>query len=159
MFAAGSTQQDGEFRLHGGPASKPNLFSPHGSGFKRPPIPRAQSLHAFRRLFQPSNHSSEILIQEDPNQLTKHVAVDGIRVAITNVSKYYGIEPRVLLGIIMEESHGGVGVVTTYDAEGVPTGGLMQASNCHGYDGKNNLAQVMRTHTPPPLTSESPTRP
>lgn len=81
--------------------------------------------------------------------------MDGIRVAITNVSKYYGIEPRVLLGIMMEESHGGVGVATTYDAEGVPTGGLMQASNCHGYDGKNNLAQVMRTTPPPPPPSES----
>lgn len=78
--------------------------------------------------------------------------MDSIRAAITSVAKYYGTDPRVLLGIMMEESHGGVGVVTTYDAEGVPTGGLMQASNCQGYDGKNNLAQVMRTspHTPNP---------
>lgn len=42
----------------------------------------------------------------------------------------------------MEESHGYVGVETTYDADGEPTGGLMQASGCSGYDGQNNLAQV-----------------
>lgn len=84
--------------------------------------------------------------------------MDSIRAAITSVSKYYGIDPRVLLGIMMEESHGGVGVVTTYDAEGVPTGGLMQAINCHGYDGKNNLAQVCNEDTTPhPLTQEFPT--
>lgn len=83
--------------------------------------------------------------------------MDRIRVAITSVGKTYGIDPRVLLGMMMEESHGGVGVVTTYNVDGVPTGGLMQASNCHGYDGQNNLAQVtMTTHSPhpfPPRTS------
>lgn len=42
----------------------------------------------------------------------------------------------------MEESSGYVGVVTTYDADGMPTGGLMQASGCHGYDGQSNLTQV-----------------
>lgn len=71
--------------------------------------------------------------------------MDRIRVAITSVGKTYGIDRRVLLGMIMEESHGGVGAVTTYDADGVPTGGLMQSSNCHGYDGQKNLAQVIRT--------------
>lgn len=86
--------------------------------------------------------------------------MDRIRVAITTVANSYGIDPRVLLGVMMEESHGGVGVVTTYDAEGVPTGGLMQASNCHGYDGKNNLAQVNKDITlsptsPPPFSSPS----
>ncbi|KAI7784909.1 hypothetical protein LA080_008940 [Diaporthe eres] len=72
--------------------------------------------------------------------------VDRIRVAITSVGKTYGIDRRVLLGMIMEESHGGVGAVTTYDADGVPTGGLMQSSNCHGYDGQKNLAQADITY-------------
>lgn len=71
--------------------------------------------------------------------------MDRIHVAITSVANTYGIDRRVLLGIMMEESHGGVGVVTTYNADGVPTGGLMQASNCHGFDGQKNLAQVTRT--------------
>lgn len=42
----------------------------------------------------------------------------------------------------MEESHGYVGVETTYDADGVPTGGLMQASGCNGYPGQNGLSQA-----------------
>lgn len=81
--------------------------------------------------------------------------MDRIRVAITNVGKTYGIDRRVLLGIMMDESHGGVGVVTTYDADGVPTGGLMQASNCHGFDGQKNLAQVIRTPPPKALLPKS----
>ncbi|KKY39524.1 hypothetical protein UCDDA912_g00413 [Diaporthe ampelina] len=72
--------------------------------------------------------------------------VDRIRVAIASVAKTYGIDARVLLGIIMEESHGVVGAVTTWNADGVPTGGLMQASNCHGYDGQKNLAQTDITY-------------
>ncbi|KAG6359252.1 hypothetical protein INS49_012773 [Diaporthe citri] len=72
--------------------------------------------------------------------------VDRIRVAITSVGKTYGIDRRVLLGMMMEESHGGVGAVTTFDADGVPTGGLMQASSCHGYDGQKNLAQAEITY-------------
>ncbi|KAG8169241.1 hypothetical protein KVR01_001990 [Diaporthe batatas] len=68
--------------------------------------------------------------------------VDHIRIAVTSVAASYGIDRRVLLGIIMEESHGGVGVATTYNADGLPTGGLMQASGCHGYEGQNNLAQA-----------------
>lgn len=76
--------------------------------------------------------------------LTQCVPVDRIRIAITSVAASYGIDERVLFGIIMEESHGGVGVATTYNADGLPTGGLMQASGCHGYEGHNNLAQVTR---------------
>ena len=47
----------------------------------------------------------------------------------------------------MEESSGYVGVATTYDADGEPTGGLMQASGCSGYDGQNDLPQVSCTMT------------
>lgn len=70
--------------------------------------------------------------------------MDRIYTAITGVASSSGIDPRVLLGIMMEESHGGVGVVTTWNADGQATGGLMQASGCHGFDGQNNLAQVCR---------------
>jgi hypothetical protein len=42
----------------------------------------------------------------------------------------------------MEESHGFVGVKTTFDADGQPTGGLMQASGCRGFDGQRGLPQV-----------------
>lgn len=45
----------------------------------------------------------------------------------------------------MEESSGYVGVVTTYDADGDSTGGLMQSSGCPGFDGQNNLSQVRET--------------
>lgn len=89
-------------------------------------------------------------VQDKLEQLTKHIPVDRIRIAIISVAKTYGIDPRVLLGIIMEESHGVVGAKTTWNADGVPTGGLMQASSCHGYDGQKDLAQVMRTKTLPP---------
>ncbi|POS72290.1 hypothetical protein DHEL01_v209311 [Diaporthe helianthi] len=68
--------------------------------------------------------------------------VDHIRIAVTSVAAAYGIDERVLFGIIMEESHGGVGVVNTHDADGSATGGLMQASGCQGYQGQNNLAQA-----------------
>ncbi|KAK2615742.1 hypothetical protein N8I77_002474 [Diaporthe amygdali] len=72
--------------------------------------------------------------------------VDRIYTAITGVASSSGIDPRVLLGIMMEESHGGVGVVTTWNADGQATGGLMQASGCHGFDGQNNLAQADITY-------------
>lgn len=79
--------------------------------------------------------------------------MDRIHVAISSVANTYGIDRRVLLGIMMEESHGGVGVVTTYNADGVPTGGLMQSSNCHGFDGQKNLGQVDTKNNPIPATS------
>ena len=49
----------------------------------------------------------------------------------------------------MEESSGYVGVATTYDADGEPTGGLMQCSGCSGYDGQNDLTQVSHRLTLP----------
>jgi hypothetical protein len=76
--------------------------------------------------------------------------VDRLRIAIATVAVSYGIDARVLLGIIMEESHGDVGVVTTWNADGAPTGGLMQSSGCHGYDGQNNLPLVLK-NSPPPI--------
>ncbi|TVY78411.1 hypothetical protein LSUE1_G008296, partial [Lachnellula suecica] len=68
--------------------------------------------------------------------------VGRIAVAIENAAAQIGVDERVILGIIMQESHGYVGVQTTFDADGVPTGGLMQASGCSGFDGQNNLPQA-----------------
>lgn len=68
--------------------------------------------------------------------------VGRIAVAIEDAAADIGVDERVILGIIIEESSGYVGVGTTVDADGVPTGGLMQASGCSGYPGQNGLPQV-----------------
>ncbi|KAF3760818.1 hypothetical protein M406DRAFT_268516 [Cryphonectria parasitica EP155] len=68
--------------------------------------------------------------------------VGNIYTAISSVSAALGVDKQVILGIVIQESSGYVGVKTTYDADGVPTGGLMQASGCEGYDGKTNLPKA-----------------
>jgi len=67
--------------------------------------------------------------------------VGRIDVAIQSASQTIGIDPRVILGIIMEESHGYVGVASTVNADGSVTAGLMQSSNCPGFPGQNELSQ------------------
>ncbi|KAF2872361.1 hypothetical protein BDV95DRAFT_628047 [Massariosphaeria phaeospora] len=52
-----------------------------------------------------------------------------------------GVDERVILTIIMQESHGNVGVRTTVSPDGVPTAGLMQCSNCPGFPGRHGLSQ------------------
>lgn len=64
-----------------------------------------------------------------------------INVAIRNAAQM-GVDERVILGIIMQESHGYVGVITTPSPEGIPTAGLMQCSGCPGYEGRTGLSQV-----------------
>ncbi|KAK4186026.1 hypothetical protein QBC35DRAFT_413757 [Podospora australis] len=61
--------------------------------------------------------------------------------AVKQVSKESGIDERVIFCIIMQESTGNVGVRTTWNADGVPTAGLMQASNSPGFPGKHGLTQ------------------
>ncbi|KAF2185546.1 hypothetical protein K469DRAFT_531580, partial [Zopfia rhizophila CBS 207.26] len=64
-----------------------------------------------------------------------------INVAIRECAKL-GVDERVILGIIMQESHGDVGVRTTFSpGEGIPTAGLMQCSNCPGFPGRHGLSQ------------------
>lgn len=63
-----------------------------------------------------------------------------INVAIRECAKL-GVDERVILAIIMQESHGYVGVRTTTSPGGVPTAGLMQCSNCAGFPGQTNLSQ------------------
>ncbi|KAK7994304.1 hypothetical protein PG991_015892 [Apiospora marii] len=66
-----------------------------------------------------------------------------INVAIRNAAASIGVDERVILGIIMQESHGYVGVVTTFSpGEGIPTAGIMQCSNCQGFPGQTGLSQV-----------------
>ncbi|KAK8851984.1 hypothetical protein PGQ11_014463 [Apiospora arundinis] len=65
-----------------------------------------------------------------------------INVAIRNAAANIGVDERVILGIIMQESHGYVGVQTTFSpGEGIPTAGIMQCSNCPGYPGQTGLSQ------------------
>lgn len=53
-----------------------------------------------------------------------------------------GVEERVILCIIMQESTGNVGVGTPNDQDGNPTGGLMQAEESPAFPGQHNLTQV-----------------
>jgi hypothetical protein len=53
-----------------------------------------------------------------------------------------GVEERVILCIIMQESSGNVGVGTTTDQDGKATGGLMQDSDSPAFPGQHNLSQV-----------------
>ena len=54
-----------------------------------------------------------------------------------------GVDERVILAIIMQESHGDVGVQTTFSpGDNIPTGGVMQCSGCAGHPGKHGLSQV-----------------
>lgn len=66
-----------------------------------------------------------------------------INVAIRDASKNIGVDERVILGIIMQESHGYVGVRTTFSpGDNIPTAGIMQCSSCPGYPGRTGLSQV-----------------
>ncbi|KAK0705891.1 hypothetical protein B0T26DRAFT_656140 [Lasiosphaeria miniovina] len=67
-----------------------------------------------------------------------------IKVAIIDAAKL-GVDERVILGIIMQESHGYVGVQTTISPDGVPTAGLMQCTGCDGFPGKKGLTQAQIT--------------
>ncbi|KXJ97316.1 hypothetical protein Micbo1qcDRAFT_171017 [Microdochium bolleyi] len=67
--------------------------------------------------------------------------VGRLNVAIWNIANEYGIDPRVLLVMVMQESSGYVGVRTTYSWQGIATAGVLQCMNCPGYPGRNNLSQ------------------
>lgn len=64
-----------------------------------------------------------------------------INVAIRECAKI-GVDERVILGIIMQESHGKVGEDTTTSPGGLPTAGLMQCNGCPGFPGQFGLSQV-----------------
>lgn len=68
--------------------------------------------------------------------------VQKMRTGIENAASGHGVDGRVILGIIIEESSGNVAVATTWNVDGVPTAGLMQAQGCPGFPGQANLSQV-----------------
>ncbi|KAK6840283.1 hypothetical protein PG990_007129 [Apiospora arundinis] len=62
---------------------------------------------------------------------------EDIKSALKSVGKKYSIEDRVLLSIMMQESHGDVRAKTTYSQpDNLPTGGLFQCWNCPGFTSK-----------------------
>lgn len=61
--------------------------------------------------------------------------------AINEAAKM-GVEERVILCIIMQESTGNVGVGTPKDMDNNPTGGLTQAEGSPAFPGQYNLTQV-----------------
>lgn len=67
--------------------------------------------------------------------------IERIHHAIQEAAKI-GVEPRVILCIIMQESRGNVGVGTPSNMDGKPTGGLMQAVESPAFPGRHNLSQV-----------------
>ncbi|KAI4095050.1 MAG: hypothetical protein L6R37_007127 [Teloschistes peruensis] len=83
--------------------------------------------------------------------------------AIVDAAKI-GVEERVILCIIMQESRGNVGVNGPTNQDGKVTGGLMQAVESPGFPGQYNLSQVCLDLSPfilplvfsPPLPSLRP---
>ncbi|KAH7024409.1 uncharacterized protein B0I36DRAFT_352648 [Microdochium trichocladiopsis] len=71
--------------------------------------------------------------------------INRIKTGINAAASQYKIDNRVLLAMIMQESHGYVGVRTTYSWEGIPTAGIMQCSGCPGFPGLTNLSQAQIT--------------
>ncbi|KAK8068679.1 hypothetical protein PG994_005295 [Apiospora phragmitis] len=68
--------------------------------------------------------------------------VDHIKTALQSAGKKYNIEARILLCIMMQESHGDVGAKTTISQpDGLSTGGLFQCYNCPGFYHQHGLSQ------------------
>lgn len=72
--------------------------------------------------------------------------VTNIGTACQSVASSQGIDPRVILALIVQESTGYVGVTTTTNVDGQGTGGLMQTSGCQGYPGQSGLSAVCFSH-------------
>ncbi|KAL1856913.1 hypothetical protein Daus18300_010567 [Diaporthe australafricana] len=128
----------GQFAL---PKDLTNNF-PRGSNFYSGPWSNFPAMSAWKGFDDMFNANKASMLAAGSTSQD----VDRLYVAITSVANSFSIDARVLLAVMMEESGGDVGVVTTWNADGQPTGGLMQASGCHGYDGKNNLEQADITY-------------
>ena len=68
--------------------------------------------------------------------------VGRIAVAIEQAAANIGVEERVILAIILQESSGNVGVICTPGGDNQQDCGLMQCEGCLGRPGQNNLPQV-----------------
>ena len=62
--------------------------------------------------------------------------------AIGQAAKSIGVDERVILCIIMQESSGNVGIGTPNDPDGNPTPGLMQVEGGPSFPGQHGLSQV-----------------
>ena len=86
----------------------------------------------------------------DVNKNEMHVAgdtpgdIENIKDACQKAGAAHGIEPRVIICIIVQESSGNVGVITTTAPDGSHSGGLMQAAGSPGFPGKHGLPAVWR---------------
>ncbi|KAM7214744.1 hypothetical protein V8F06_009909 [Rhypophila decipiens] len=67
--------------------------------------------------------------------------VNRIKVGIRQSANQIGVDNRVILAIIMQESHGNVGVVTNNSPGGIVTAGIMQCMGYPGYPGQHGLSQ------------------
>ena len=69
------------------------------------------------------------------------VTVGRIWNAILEAAKI-GVEERVILCIIMQESDGNVGAFPTPGGDGRPDAGIMQCEGSPGFPGQHGLSQV-----------------
>jgi LysM repeat protein len=67
-----------------------------------------------------------------------------IEQAINSVARESGIDRRVILVMIMQESQGNVRVNTTYSADGVRNAGLMQSHNGVSFDPNNPQGSILQ---------------
>lgn len=104
------------------------VFQPFYSG-PASHFPSKDTWKDFDTLF--SLNQSEMLQAGDSN-----TDVNAIKNAIHQNAQ--SVESRVILAIMMQESSGNVGVITTGDDDA----GLMQAHGSPGFPGQHNLSQV-----------------
>ncbi|MCJ1464303.1 hypothetical protein MMC07_002916 [Pseudocyphellaria aurata] len=71
----------------------------------------------------------------------KNECVHFIHNSIKKIAAETGIREALLLCVIIQESTGNCRVKTTYDADGKPTGGLMQCEGVVGAEGLKTMTQ------------------
>ncbi|CAN8097717.1 unnamed protein product [Discula destructiva] len=81
-----------------------------------------------------SNNKANMIAAGDTEDDVKNIGT-----AVQSVASGQGLDPRVILALIVQESTGYVGIATTTNVDGQGTGGLMQTSGCQGYPGQNGL--------------------
>ncbi|KAL9114594.1 MAG: hypothetical protein Q9227_001272 [Pyrenula ochraceoflavens] len=105
--------------LHSGPASN---------------FPPKSNWKDFDHIFEVNKNEMHVAGDTDAD-------VANIKDAVQQVARQTGVEARVIVCIIMQESSGNVGVATTTNQDGSHTGGLMQALGSPGFPGKHGLTQ------------------
>ena len=67
--------------------------------------------------------------------------LENIKLAIDDCANQFHVDRRLILGMIIQESRGDVGVITTNSGE-IDTAGLMQCGGCDGFVGQHDLGLV-----------------